>query len=311
MYDMSERRGLIFGIKKFSLNDGPGIRTTVFIKGCPLRCPWCHNPEGLNSYPELFFNAIRCLNCKECIKACPYNIDLHTELNKAQNNMCVIKCGKCVAACPTEAISIIGKNLEVGDVLREVLSDIVFYQVSGGGVTLSGGEPLSGGEFTLDILRSLKSKGLHVAIETCCYGNHDLLRKIIDYVDLFIVDVKFGKPEDYEKYVSAGNGALVFENLHFILQSKVPKIIRFPCIPGYTDNVENVQAIVREITLQQVENLQRIEILPYNALGEGKYRSLGYQSPIIPREYRLNPLKVAKILNDLGFPTIVLGVKNE
>jgi pyruvate formate lyase activating enzyme len=312
MCDIEGQRGSIFGIKRFSIYDGPGIRTTVFLKGCRLRCPWCHNPEGLVPPPEFFFKDSRCLlNCRECVNVCPHSIDPRIDLNKVQDDRCIVECGKCVAICPTEAITILGKNVGVEDVLREVLSDLVFYKVSGGGVTLSGGEPLFGGAFTLALLRSFKANGLHTTMETCCYGDHDLIRIFINYVDLFIIDIKFGRPQDYEKHASAEDGSLLFKNFHFLLQSNVPKIVRFPCVPGYTDSAENVKAIGQEIKLHRANNLLRIEVLPYNALGEGKYLSLGRQPPIVPHAYRLNPLQAAEILSDSGFPIVVLGTKNE
>jgi len=312
MYGIDGQNGLIFGIKRFSTNDGPGIRTTVFLKGCPLRCPWCHNPEGQRFYPELLFSESRCIEgCEECLKICPSNIDPRIELNRLQSNRCIIECGKCTEVCPTEAITIGGNVVGVEDVLRTVLSDRIFYEVSGGGVTLSGGEPLSGKAFTLALLHSLKTNGIHIAVETCCYGAPSIVQSLINYVDLFIIDIKFGRPEDYERYASAKDGSLVFRNLRYLMQSKVPKTIRFPCVPGYTDSVENIKAIVNELASYQIENLLRFEVLPYNRLGEGKYISLGRRPPVVPKAYQLNPFQIAEMLKCLGSTVVVLGDENK
>jgi len=312
MHDIDGQSGLIFGVKRSSINDGPGIRTTVFLKGCPLRCPWCHNPEGQSLYPELLFSESRCIEgCEECLRVCPNNIDPRIELNRIQDNRCIMECGKCIEVCPTEAITIVGEVVRVEDVLRMVLSDLVFYKVSGGGVTLSGGEPLFGKAFTIALLHSFKANGIHTAIETCCYGDPSIVQTLINYVDLFIIDIKFGHSDDYERYASAEDGSIIFRNLRNIMQSKVPKIIRFPCVPGYTDSAENIEAIIHELASYQIENLLRFEVLSYNELGEGKYISLGRRPPVITKTYRTNPQQIAEMLKCFGLTVVILGDENK
>ena len=309
MRTVGNTKGLIFDIKRFALHDGPGIRTTVFIKGCPLRCPWCHNPEGIRPFPEFLYRKQRCLDsCLECVNACPQGIDIREEwCNLQLVSKCIAQCNKCSEVCPTEAITIVGKEMEVQEVLSQVLSDRVFYEISGGGVTLSGGEPLFSGQFTLALVKAFKSAGLHTALETCCYGDIVLVEEVLNYLDLIIVDIKFGDPGNYEDLVAADNGEVIFRNLDVILAANVIKIIRFPCIPGYTDEAQNVTAIVEYLKHTPLQNVKRIEVLPYNPLCENKYQLLGMDAPALPNTYRLHPMYAVELLARSSIPVTLLS----
>lgn len=292
-----KNRGVVFNIQRFSVHDGPGIRTTVFLKGCFLRCPWCHNPEGINPYPELVYRKELCSNsCNECLYVCPLKVDPRKELRMLNNSRCIVNCRRCVDICPTRAIDVIGREMEIQEVLNEVMKDNVFYEVSNGGVTISGGEPLLQGEFTLFLVEALKAANLHVVVETCGFGNSQLISNLIQSVDMVILDIKYGLPEEYEKNVGVKNGKMLFRNLEMIFYSEVKKVIRFPCIPGYTDSMENILAICDLLQRYKIVNIARVEILPYNRLGICKYVWLGYEEPVVQQDYKVSLSEVCRLL---------------
>lgn len=273
---IDKERGLIFLIQGYSIQDGPGIRTTVFMKGCPLRCPWCHNPESLNPYPELMTHDTKCIACGKCVDACPVEaITLSKqEGRKIDRDRCNL-CFECVEVCPADALTKVGEYMTVEQVVEEVEKDELFFWRSGGGVTISGGEPLLQGPFVTKVLKSCKERGLHTALDTCGYSPWPLLEEILEYVDLVLFDIKHMDPRAHEEATGVSN-ALSLENLYKIRDQK--KVwLRIPLIPGYNDSDENLKKIS---TLGREIGAERISILPFNKFGDGKYENLGRQIPI-------------------------------
>jgi len=273
---IDKERGLIFLIQSYSIQDGPGIRTTVFMKGCPLRCPWCHNPESLNSYPELMTHDTKCIACGKCVDACPVEVVTLSKQGgrKIDRDRCNL-CFECVEVCPADALTKVGEYMTVEQVVDEVEKDELFYWRSGGGVTISGGEPLLQGPFVTNVLRACKERGLHTALDTCGYSPWPLLEKVLEYVDLVLFDIKHMDPKAHEEATGVSN-ALPLENLYKIRDQK--KVwLRIPLIPGYNDSEENLKKIS---ALGQEIGAERISILPFNKFGDGKYENLGRQIPI-------------------------------
>jgi len=268
---IDKERGLIFLIQGYSIQDGPGIRTTVFMKGCPLRCPWCHNPESLNSYPELMTHDAQCIGCGKCVDACPVEavtLSRH-EGRKIDREKCNL-CFECVEVCPADALTKVGEYMTVEQVIEEVEKDEIFYYRSGGGVTISGGEPLLQAPFVTKVLKVCKEKGLHTALDTCGYAPWPLMEEVLEYVDLVLFDIKHMDAKAHEEATGVNN-ALSLENLYKIADRKTVWL-RIPLIPGYNDSEENlkkISALGREI------GAERVSILPFNKFGDGKYENLG------------------------------------
>lgn len=264
-------KGLIFNIQKFSVNDGPGIRTTIFLKGCPLRCLWCFNPEGIRIYPEIMWENEKCKRCFSCIEICPKNAILcKKNLISIKEEKCN-KCHKCEEVCIYQAIRVTGKYMTVKEVLDEVRRDKLFYKKSGGGVTLSGGEVTMQPEFSLEILKQSKKEGFHTAIETCGYVKWDIFKRLLPYIDLIMYDLKQKDKLKHIEYTGKSNN-LIFENLKKIDRAGIPIWIRIPIIPGYTDQKENIFGIAYFI--KSLYSVQRVDLLPYHSLGIPKYKNL-------------------------------------
>lgn len=272
----NQEQGLIFLIQGYSIQDGPGIRTTVFMKGCPLRCPWCHNPESLNPYPELMTHDSLCIACGKCVDACPVgavtlNRPEGRKIDRARCNLCF----ECVEVCPADALTKVGEYMTVEQVMEEVEKDEIFYWRSGGGVTISGGEPLLQSSFVRKVLKACKERGLHTALDTCGYSPWPLMEAVLEYVDLVLFDIKHMDAKAHKEATGVSN-ALPLENLRKIPNQK--KVwLRIPLIPGYNDseeNLKNVSELGREI------GAERISILPFNKFGDGKYVNLGRPIPI-------------------------------
>ncbi|MFN2226360.1 MAG: glycyl-radical enzyme activating protein [Anaerolineae bacterium] len=265
-------QGTTFNIQRFSTEDGPGIRTTVFFKGCPLRCAWCHNPEGLARRPELMWYDVRCIGARDCLGACPLGaLTLIPEGMTVDRERCDA-CGACVRACPTGALEVIGRTWTPEALFAEVQKDAVFYETSGGGVTLSGGEPLVQSEFLNELCRLCHAAGLHVALDTCGAAPWAAYEALLPDVDLVLFDLKIFDKERHRAATGATNAGIL-DNARRLAAAGVPLWIRTPLIPGYTADEENVAALATFLAAE-LPTVQRWDLLAYTNLGEPKYRRL-------------------------------------
>lgn len=273
-----EITGWVSNIQRFSLHDGPGIRTLIFMQGCPLKCQWCCNPEGQKPYPQLRFISIKCAagtTCQSpCVRVCPEGAITLTPEGKIQMDWSRCKnCGKCAEVCLYGARTMLGRRMTVAEVLNEIELDRSFYNRSGGGVTIGGGEPLAQFEFTLELLRRCKERFLHTAIETCGQAPWQHLKQVSEYLDLMYFDIKHLDPKKHKELTGVTN-ELILANAKRVLSGtlKCEVIIRTEVIPGCNDSEEAIAAIARFVA---EAGGQKMELLPYHALGSGKYRQLG------------------------------------
>ena len=295
---MSEE-GTIFDIQRFSVHDGPGIRTLVFLKGCSLRCEWCSNPESQQFTPEVLFDPARCIACENCLTLCPHGA-LHKEGERLlfEKEKCK-NCGECVEKCYAEARVLKGRKMTVEEVVEEVLKDEPFYSNSGGGVTLSGGEPLDQPDFAASILKSCKKLALHTAIETAGHVPWSNFEKIIPFTDLFLFDVKHTDSEKMKLYTKADINRII-KNLEKLTPEAKQVIVRIPVIPEFNDTPEEIQMIAR---LAKGLDIRELHLLPYHRYGQGKYRLMsrkyGFNGPDRVEEKRIQALKETAALEGL------------
>ncbi len=303
-------KGLVFDIQRFSIHDGPGIRTTVFLKGCHARCFWCQNPEGLAGRVELQFFRDRCRECGECFLVCPHGAHV---LVDGRHVILRDKCqcsGECVAACPAGALVFSGREMTASEVTNLVKQDQTYFDYSKGGVTLSGGEPLMQPDFSLEILRQCKDAGINTAIETTAWGREDAFRRILDVTDLVMMDVKHMDAHQHEQATGV-DPAKSRNNAELLRESGKPLIIRVPVIPGFNNSDSAIHAIADYAA--GFPALQYVELLPFHRLGEGKYESLDMACATInlPMPTR-NEMKVlAEVAQQSGIPVKCAGVRSK
>jgi len=291
--------GIVFDIRKYSIHDGPGIRTTVFFKGCPLHCWWCHNPEGQSPEVEIILRSARCIRCGACVEACPHGAARLGETGpEVQRERCE-RCGECTLVCNAEARQVVGREMTVAQAMAEVERDIPFYDESGGGVTLSGGEPLAQRDFALGLLEACKEREIHTALDTCGFASWDTFERVRGHVDLFLYDLKVVNDARHRQFTGISN-SLILTNLQELSERGHPILLRMPIIPGVNDDEVNIRQ-----TGEFVASLPRshsLELLPYHHAATSKYAGLGHEYPLPdtrpPSEERLG--QIAEILRACG-----------
>jgi pyruvate formate lyase activating enzyme len=263
----------LFNIQRFSTEDGPGIRTTLFFKGCPLACAWCQNPEGMHRAPETVWYAVDCARCGDCVRACPASaLELDEDGLIIKRELCRV-CATCVSMCGPGAIELIGKSWDAVTLLAEVLKDKTFYETSAGGITLSGGEPLLYFDFLMDFLPLARRAGLHVALDTCGFCPAEKFEQVIRNVDLVLYDIKLLDDERHKQYTGSDTKRIL-ANAELASQRGVPMWVRTPVIPGHTDSDGNIMEIARLIRAR-LPSVRRFDLLAFSNLCASKYERLG------------------------------------
>ena len=300
---MSRIWGQVFDIKHYAVHDGPGIRITIFLKGCPLNCVWCHSPESQSRSPELLTNQEKCIGCGTCVKACP--VDAVKGPGEIDRKACNV-CGACAEVCYANAIEIIGREKTIEQVLAEVEKDRDLLMVSGGGVTLSGGEPMAQPEFTLELLKHLKQEGYHTALDTSGYAPWVKLKQALDYTDLVLYDLKHMDSSKHQQYTGVKN-ELILENLDRISDHGKRIWVRVPLIPGVNDDEEHIKTLIEYV---RDLNVERTFFLPYHEIGVPKYEALNRVYNYSGEPHSLDRLKeIKKQASEILDNVVVMGIE--
>jgi choline trimethylamine-lyase activating enzyme len=279
---MIERKALIFNVQKYNMYDGPGIRTLVFFKGCPLRCKWCANPEGLEKKYQVLYKRNSCIDCGACVSVCPVGIHSISKEHKHEVNRSIdcIGCRKCQEVCTEAALSIVGEIKTISELMEIIEEDREFYAVSGGGVTLGGGEVTMQSEFAANLLMVCKQEGINTAIETCGYAKKEAILQIAEFTDLFLYDIKHIDPERHYKLTGVHNERIL-ENLKELLHRRYNVKIRMPLLKGINDSQEEIEKVIEFLMpFRDYKNFKGIDLLPYHKLGVNKYTQLEKEYPI-------------------------------
>ena len=262
---------MVFNIQKCSIHDGEGLRTLVFLKGCPLRCKWCANPESQSYKKEVMEFPRKCIGCGICQKVCPQAISSLEGYPTIDRSLCT-NCLKCAETCYAESKKIVGKEMDAEEVFREIYKDRFFYREAGGGVTFSGGEPLTHARFIKEVAKKCKQYGINTAMESCGVGNYEEFKDLLPYIDSMFMDIKHIDPDKHKQLTGYGNEEIL-KNIQRIAASGIPITIRTPVVPGCNDSIENITGIAEFIA--EIPGIKEYEILPYHELGKSKYTALG------------------------------------
>ncbi len=300
---MDEIKGIITDIQGFSTDNGPGIRTTVFMKGCNLHCPWCHNPETLLPVPQLLFYAARCRHCGRCVSLCPQACHADDGNRHTFRRPSCTSCGACVSGCRSEALAIAGKRVGVGDILPRILADQAYYDMSGGGLTLSGGEPLLQADFCAELARRSAAEGIHTLIDTAACVAYRHFETVLPYVRDFYVDFKCPDESSYRRY-TGGSLQTVLDNLRRLSDAGAAITIRIPVIPHINDDPVSCRRIAEHLKGIAVKE---IHLLPFHKLGSSKYKALGLDYPYA--EYpAYSPENLVRLLDSFQpYPVSIAG----
>ena len=274
---MEERatNAIIFGVKRFAVHDGDGIRTTVFLKGCSLKCVWCHNPEGIGFKPQLAYYENKCIHCGECVAACPEGAQRISKGTLIFDREKCTGCGACVPNCRGEALTYYGKKVTIEELLPTLLEDKDFYDTSGGGVTISGGECLCQADFCAELLKALKEQGIHTAVDTCGMVSRVAFDKVIPYTDIFLYDIKAIDEEVHIKCTGYSN-KLILDNIKYLDSLGKMIEVRIPYVPEYNDNqLEKISEFLKTLS-----NVKAVKVLPYHNFAGSKYKALGMENSL-------------------------------
>ena len=279
---MIERKAQIFNIQKYNMYDGPGMRTMVFFQGCPLRCLWCSNPEGQRRGHQVLLKAAQCVNCGACVPVCPVNIhgtDAAGRHVVARDIECV-GCRECERACPKSALAIVGEGKSIASILEVIEEDRPFYETSGGGATLSGGEVLAQPEAAVSLLQACRQRGINTAVETCGYARPEVLAKVAEHVDLFLYDVKHMDSEAHHRLTGVRNETIL-ENLKWLLENRFNVKVRLPLLKDVNDGDNGLNQLAAFLKpYQDLKNFKGVDLLPYHKMGVSKYDQLDWDYPV-------------------------------
>lgn len=280
--DIIERKAFIFNVQKYNMYDGPGIRTLVFFKGCPLKCKWCANPEGMEKKYQVMFKRNLCIDCGNCTSVCPVGVhNISGELkHEVVRNIDCLGCRKCESICNQSALSIVGEMKTISKLMEIIEEDREFYEISGGGVTLGGGEVTMQPEFAVNLLMTCKQEGINTAIETCGYAKLENILKIAEFTDLFLFDIKHMDPERHYQLTGVSNERIL-GNLKELLHNRYNVKVRMPILKGINDSRDEIERVINFLMpFRGYKNFKGIELLPYHKLGVNKYSQLNKEYPI-------------------------------
>ncbi len=280
--NLLERKAFIFNKQKYNMYDGPGVRTLIFFKGCPLRCKWCSNPEGLEKKYQIMLKPTICVSCGSCVPVCPQKIHSISPdgIHLIDRSINCIGCGSCVEACIPDALKVAGQQESISSLMEYIEQDRAFYEQSGGGVTLGGGEVTAQPEVAINLLMACKQDGFHTAIETCGYVKKDVLMRFAEFVDLFLFDLKHIDPERHFQLTGVRN-EIILENLEELLLKRQHVKVRMPMLKGINDSQGEIRGVIEFLEpFKEFKNFEGIDLLPYHKLGVNKYLQLGMEYPI-------------------------------